>query len=132
MNENSYKKYIVSNYHCFCDAGIILDYMLSYHKEKSDDWDMVISHFSNYNGMLIRYNVGYCLQPYDNFYYLKYNNSNYVPWVNNEWLPNWGKLTKKKSNLINSIKNFYINNKKMLLYIKLNVPGLIEIIFSYL
>ena len=53
------------------------------------------------------YYIGYCLYPYDNFQYLRYNLSKLSPWVNNDWLPFWGDLTISKSKLMKEIKDYW-------------------------
>lgn len=138
MNESLYKKYVVSQSHRFCNSGTIMEYILSFHNEKSEDWDMRLESFPNLNGMLTRYSVGYCLLPMYKFYYLHYNHSDRVPWVNNEWLPNWGKLTIQKAGLIKSLINYYLYKKKLLIYYlcvkRYNIGeiGLINNIFEFL
>lgn len=132
MNELSYKNFIVNQGNCFCELGTIPDYILNYYKQKANDWDMKIETFSNWNGMLTRYSVGYCLYPMDNLYYLKYNRSEIVPWVNVEWLPYWGNLTLKKAKLLKCIINYDIYKKKLLLYLKFNESGIVNLIFNFL
>ena len=130
MNKLSYRNYIVNKRNCFCKSGTIPDYLINYYKQKANDWDMKIETFSNWNGMLTRYSVGYSLYPMDYLYYLKYNRSETAPWVNVEWLPYWGNLTLKKAKMLKSIINYDINRKKVLLYLKFNVSEIIDLIFE--
>ena len=132
MNEILYKKNVVNKKNGFTDSYTMSQLDIETYYQKPNNWDMKIIHFANWNGLLTRYCVGYCLQPFDNLYYLKYGLSKNAPWVNREWLPNWGNLTKRKSKLVNSINNYFDYQKKILLYCKLNESNLVNLIFSYL
>ena len=125
MNENNYKKYVV-NIKNYWEQSLIIDKCnLDICKDNNFvDWDMRRVNYNYYNTYMENYYIGYSLLPYDNFRYLNYNKSNRCSWVNNDWLPFWGKLTERKSKLLKEIKFFWINK----LLLKLNVNN--NIIFK--
>ena len=74
MNEILYKKNVVNSKNGFTDSYTISQLDISTYYQKPSNWDMKIIHFANWNGLLTRYSVGYCLQPFDNLHYLNYQN----------------------------------------------------------
>ena len=119
MNENNYKKYIVTIRNYWEKSLIIDKCTLNICKDNNFiDWDMKRVNYNYYNTYLENYYIGYSLLPYDNFMYLNYNKSKKCSWVNNDWLPFWGKLTEKKSKLLKEIEFFWIN--KLLLKYNIN------------
>lgn len=119
MNENDYLMNVVSIKNCW-QTGVIINYCLlnRYKDNRIEDWNMKVVKYNNYNKYMENYDIGYCLYPYDNFRYLKYNISELAPWVNNDWLPFWGILTIKKSNLMKEIRNYW--KKKLLDFFDFN------------
>ena len=105
MNENDYLMNVVSIKNCW-QSGVMINYCLlnKYKDNRIEDWGMKIFNYNNYNKYMENYYIGYCLYQYDSFKYLRYNISKIAPWVNNDWLPFWGKLTIRKSKLIEEIK----------------------------
>ena len=110
MNEDYYVKYVVSIKNCWEKSLIIDRCTLNICKDNNIlNWNMKRVNYNYYNTYMENYYIGYSLLPYDNFKYLQYNKSKNCSWVNNDWLPFWGKLTEKKSDLLKEIKFFWIN-----------------------
>ena len=109
MNENDYITNVVSKKNCW-QTGVTINYCLlnKYKDNRIEDWNMKVINYNNYNKYIENYYIGYCLYPYDNFQYLRYNLSNLAPWVNNDWLPFWGKLNIIKCKLIKEMKCYWI------------------------
>jgi len=119
MNEDDYVKYVVSIKNCWEKSLIIDRCTLNICKDNNIlNWNMKRVNYNYYNTYMENYYIGYSLLPYDNFKYLLYKKSKNCRWVNKDWLPFWGKLTEKKSDLLREIKFFWIN--KLLSKININ------------
>ena len=119
MNEDDYIKNVVNLKNCWESSLVINNCKLNSYKDSNIfNWNMKRVTYNYYNNYMENYYIGYSLLPYDNFNYLKYNVSKIAPWVNNEWLPFWGKLTQKKSKLMIEIKFYWIH--KLLNQININ------------
>jgi hypothetical protein len=108
MNENDYLTNVVNIKNCW-QIGVTINYCLlnKFKDNKIQNWNMKVIRYNNYNKYMEDYYIGYCLYPYDNFQYLRYNLSKLSPWVNNDWLPFWGDLTISKSKLMKEIKDYW-------------------------
>ena len=110
MNKYYYEKYVVSKKNCWEKGLIINNYVLNMCKDNNIlNWNMKRVEYNYYNTYMENYYIGYSLLPYDNFKYLQYKKSKNCNWINYDWLPFWGKLTEKKSELLKEIKFFWVN-----------------------